>query len=77
MIEALPVEIWRQFVLFIEIIDEFYFSCASKLTFEICYGNKKFKDKKRISKHFISFYFENFNFFKSELEVLSKSIKKC
>ena len=43
MIEALPVEIWRQFVLFMELIDEFYFSCASKLTFEICYGNKKFK----------------------------------
>lgn len=77
MIEALPVEIWRQSVLFIEIIDEFYFSCASKLTFEICYGNKKFKDKKRISKHIICFYFENFNFFKSELEVLSESIKKC
>ena len=55
MIEALPVEIWRQFVLFIEIIDEFYFSCASKLTFEICYGNKKFKDKKRISKHLFLF----------------------
>lgn len=77
MIEALPVRIWRQFVLFMEIIDEFYVSCASKLTFEICYGNKKFKDKKRISKHIVSFYFENFTFFKSELEVLSESIKKC
>ena len=76
MIEKLPVEIWFRIVSFMRLIDVFYFSCAAKFTFEICNENKIFKDKKRISKHIVSFDFEIFDFFKSELEILSDNIEK-
>ena len=76
IIEKLPVEIRFRTVTFMRLIDVFHFSCASKLTFEICSQNKRFKDKKRISKHIVSFDPEMFNFFKEELEALSDTIGK-
>ena len=57
-------------------IHVFYFSCAPKLVFEICKGNKNFKGKKKFSKHIVSFDFEIFNLLKSEQDVLSDNIEK-